>query len=184
MLILITSNNFLQLFVGWEGVGLASYLLINFWFTRIQANKSSIKAMLVNRVGDFFLSLAIFNIYLICDSLDFDIVFGLSPLLKDYNLILGSFYFNILDLICLFLFFGAVGKSAQLGLHSWLPDAMEGPTPVSALIHAATMVTAGVFLNNRCSSLFEYSQNTLNFIIVLGSINNCLLCCHNRFISK
>lgn len=170
MLILVTSNNFLQLFVGWEGVGLASYLLINFWFTRIQANKSSIKAMLVNRVGDFFLLLAIFAIFLICDSLDFDVVFSLSTKIKEYYFALGYLDVSIIHFICLCLFFGAVGKSAQLGLHSWLPDAMEGPTPVSALIHAATMVTAGVFLIIRCSFLFEYAPEILNLIVVVGSI--------------
>ena len=168
MLILVTANNFLQLFVGWEGVGLASYLLINFWFTRLQANKSAIKAMLLNRIGDLFLLIAIFNIYFICDSLSFDIVFQLIPLLKSYYIQVGLVDLYIIDLICLCLFLGAVGKSAQLGLHSWLPDAMEGPTPVSALIHAATMVTAGVFLIIRCSFLFEYSPNILNFIVVLG----------------
>lgn len=170
MLILVTSNNFLQLFVGWEGVGLSSYLLINFWFTRIQANKSSIKAMLLNRVGDFFLLLAIFTIYFVCDSLDFDVVFSLSTQIKEYSFIFGYFELPVLTFICLCLFLGAVGKSAQLGLHSWLPDAMEGPTPVSALIHAATMVTAGVFLIIRCSFLFEYSPEILNLIIIVGSI--------------
>jgi len=147
MLILITANNFLQMFVGWEGVGLSSYLLINFWFTRIQANKAAIKAMLVNRVGDFSLLLAIFSIYFVFNSLDYDTVFGLAPLMVDCKIILGSFEIPALDLICIFLFIGAMGKSAQLGLHTWLPDAMEGPTPVSALIHAATMVTAGVFFS-------------------------------------
>jgi len=170
MLILVTANNFLQLFVGWEGVGLASYLLINFWFTRIQANKSSIKAMLVNRVGDFFLLLAIFAIFLICDSLDFDVVFSLSTKIKEYSFALGYLNISLIHFICLCLFLGAVGKSAQLGLHSWLPDAMEGPTPVSALIHAATMVTAGVFLIIRCSFLFEYAPEVLNLIVIMGSI--------------
>lgn len=170
MLILVTANNFLQLFVGWEGVGLSSYLLINFWFTRIQANKSSIKAMLINRLGDFFLLLAIFTILFICDSLDFDVVFSLVTLMKEYSIIMGSFNMSIVDIICIFLFLGAVGKSAQLGLHTWLPDAMEGPTPVSALIHAATMVTAGVFLIIRCSFIFEYSPNVLTLITIVGSL--------------
>ena len=169
MLILITGNSFIQLFIGWEGVGLSSYLLINFWFTRIQANKSSVKAMLLNRVGDFFLLLAMFVIYYTCDSLDFDIVFSMVTLIKDYNIMLGLIEVPVIDIICLFLFFGAVGKSAQLGLHSWLPDAMEGPTPVSALIHAATMVTAGVFLIIRCSFLFEYSPLVLNLIVIVGA---------------
>ena len=145
MLILITANNFLQMFVGWEGVGLSSYLLINFWFTRIQANKAAVKAMLVNRVGDFFLLLAIFAIYFVFNSLDYDTVFSLVPLMVDHQIVIGGFEVPAIDMICLLLFGGAMGKSAQLGLHTWLPDAMEGPTPVSALIHAATMVTAGVF---------------------------------------
>jgi proton-translocating NADH-quinone oxidoreductase chain L len=169
MLILITANNFLQMFVGWEGVGLSSYLLINFWFTRIQANKAAIKAMLINRIGDFALLLAIFAIYFVFNSLDYDTVFSLTPLMLDYKILIGGIKIPALDMICLLLFFGAMGKSAQLGLHTWLPDAMEGPTPVSALIHAATMVTAGVFLLARCSHLFEYSQLALNFIMFIGS---------------
>lgn len=169
MLILVTANNFLQMFVGWEGVGVSSYLLINFWFTRIQANKAAIKAMLVNRVGDFALLLAIFAIYFLYNSLDYDIVFSLTPLFLDYKIIFGSFQLPAIDLICLLLFIGAMGKSAQLGLHTWLPDAMEGPTPVSALIHAATMVTAGVFLISRCSYLFESSPFVLNIVILIGS---------------
>lgn len=173
MLILVTANNFLQLFIGWEGVGLSSYLLINFWFTRIQANKSSIKAMLLNRVGDFFLLLALFSILFICDSLDFDIVFSVVSLIQNYYITLGTLNYPLIDIISLFLFLGAVGKSAQLGLHSWLPDAMEGPTPVSALIHAATMVTAGVFLIIRCSFIFEYSPLVLNLITIIGSITAC-----------
>ena len=169
MLILITANNFLQMFVGWEGVGLSSYLLINFWFTRIQANKAAIKAMLVNRIGDFSLLLAIFAIYFVFNSLDYDTVFSLAPLMLDYKILIGGMKIPALDMICIFLFLGAMGKSAQLGLHTWLPDAMEGPTPVSALIHAATMVTAGVFLLARCSHLFEYSPLALNLIIFIGS---------------
>ena len=169
MLILVTANNFLQMFVGWEGVGLSSYLLINFWFTRIQANKAAIKAMLVNRIGDFFLLLAIFAIYFLFNSLDYDVVLGLASLMSNYFIVFGNFKIFALDLICLLLFFGAMGKSAQLGLHTWLPDAMEGPTPVSALIHAATMVTAGIFLITRCSYLFELSPLALNFIIFVGS---------------
>ena len=169
MLILITANNFLQMFVGWEGVGLSSYLLINFWFTRIQANKAAIKAMLVNRVGDFFILFAMFFIFFIFQSLDYEIVFSLVPLLKITYFTVLDFQLSLIDLICLFLFFGAMGKSAQLGLHTWLPDAMEGPTPVSALIHAATMVTAGVFLITRCSFIFEYSPLVLNIIMFVGS---------------
>jgi len=169
MLILITANNFLQMFVGWEGVGLSSYLLINFWFTRIQANKSAIKAMLVNRVGDFFILLALFTIYIVFNTLDYDIVFNLVPLMLNKTLLIANIDFAVIDIICIFLFLGAMGKSAQLGLHTWLPDAMEGPTPVSALIHAATMVTAGVFLLARCSFIFEYSPIALNFIMLVGS---------------
>lgn len=169
MLILVTANNFLQMFVGWEGVGLSSYLLINFWFTRIQANKAAIKAMLVNRIGDFALLLAIFTIYFVYNSLDYDVVFTLVPLFLEYKVILGNTQIPVTDLICLLLFIGAMGKSAQLGLHTWLPDAMEGPTPVSALIHAATMVTAGVFLISRCSFIFEFSPTILNFIVIIGS---------------
>lgn len=169
MLILVTANNFLQMFVGWEGVGVSSYLLINFWFTRIQANKAAIKAMLVNRIGDFSLLLALFTIYFIYNSLDYDVVFSLVPLSTSYNIIVGNCQLPVVDLICILLFIGAMGKSAQLGLHTWLPDAMEGPTPVSALIHAATMVTAGVFLVTRCSYIFEFSPFALNFVILIGS---------------
>ncbi len=171
MLMLVTANNFLQMFVGWEGVGVSSYLLINFWFTRIQANKAAIKAMLVNRIGDFFLLLGMFTIFLVFKTLDYDVVFSLIPLALDHNIqIFYFFQVNSIDLICIFLFLGAMGKSAQLGLHTWLPDAMEGPTPVSALIHAATMVTAGVFLIIRCSYIFEYSQIALSFITIIGSM--------------
>lgn len=170
MLILVTADNFLQMFVGWEGVGLSSYLLINFWYTRIQANKSAIKAMLVNRVGDFFILLGLFLIFFVFNSLEYDIIFNLAPKLVTQKITFLSFSFYYLDLITLFLFFGAMGKSAQIGLHTWLPDAMEGPTPVSALIHAATMVTAGVFLIVRCSYLFELSSFTLNIILIVGSL--------------
>jgi proton-translocating NADH-quinone oxidoreductase chain L len=170
MLILITANNFLQMFVGWEGVGLSSYLLINFWFTRIQANKSAIKAMLINRIGDFFILLGLFLIYITCNSLDYDVVFNLSKDIKDIKINFLFFEIKSLDLICLFIFLGAMGKSAQLGLHVWLPDAMEGPTPVSALIHAATMVTAGVFLITRCSFLFELSPFVLKLVTIIGSL--------------
>eukprot|EP01041_Mallomonas_annulata_P014290 gene14290-30405_t len=169
MLILVTANNFLQLFVGWEGVGVSSYLLINFWFTRIQANKAAIKAMLVNRIGDFALLLAIFAIYMTYNSLDYEIIFTLIPISLGLSLNVGSLLVSNVDLICILLFVGAMGKSAQLGLHTWLPDAMEGPTPVSALIHAATMVTAGIFLLSRCSYIFEFSSLSLNFIVFIGS---------------
>jgi len=169
MLILVTANNFLQMFVGWEGVGLSSYLLINFWFTRIQANKSAIKAMLVNRVGDFFILLGIFSMYFIFNTLDYEIIFNLVPEFLNHYFIIGVFKIPSIDIICIFLFLGAMGKSAQLGLHTWLPDAMEGPTPVSALIHAATMVTAGVFLLARCSFLFEHSSVALNLVMIIGA---------------
>lgn len=170
MIILVTSNNFIQMFVGWEGVGVSSYLLINFWFTRIQANKSAIKAMLVNRVGDFFILLGMFTVYVVFNTLDYDIVFSLAPLVYQNKIVFWFFEFSVIDLICILLFLGAMGKSAQLGLHTWLPDAMEGPTPVSALIHAATMVTAGVFLIIRCSHLFEYSPIALALVTVVGSM--------------
>jgi NADH-ubiquinone oxidoreductase chain 5 len=170
MLILITGDNFLQMFVGWEGVGISSYLLINFWFTRIQANKSAIKAMLVNRIGDFFLLLAIFTLFITFNTLDYDIIFSVTPLFINYNIGLFNYHIGLIDIICIFIFLGAMGKSAQIGLHTWLPDAMEGPTPVSALIHAATMVTAGVFLIVRCSYLFEHSPIALSIVTVIGSM--------------
>lgn len=170
MLILVTADNFLQMFVGWEGVGVSSYLLINFWFTRIQANKAAIKAMLVNRVGDFFLLLAMILIYLNFGSLNYDVVFSSVYSILDSITHIAIFQINTIDLICLFLFLGAMGKSAQIGLHTWLPDAMEGPTPVSALIHAATMVTAGVFLICRCSYLFEQSPFILGMITIVGAM--------------
>ena len=169
MLILVTADNFIQMFLGWEGVGLCSYLLINFWFTRIQANKAAIKAMLINRIGDFCLLLGIFVIFVNYKSLDYASVASLTPFFKQKYIEFLSIKFNVLSLACCFLFLGAMGKSAQLGLHTWLPDAMEGPTPVSALIHAATMVTAGVFLIARCSFIYEYSINILNAIAFIGA---------------
>jgi len=169
MLILVTADNFIQMFLGWEGVGLCSYLLINFWFTRIQANKAAIKAMILNRIGDLGLIIGIFLIHLTFKSLDYSTVFALVPLLSDTPLFFFNIKFHTIDLICFFIFVGAIGKSAQLGLHTWLPDAMEGPTPVSALIHAATMVTAGVFLIIRCSCLFEHCYYIRSFITILGA---------------
>lgn len=161
MIVLVTSDNYIQLFIGWEGVGLCSYLLINFWFTRIKANKAAIKAMLVNRVGDIGLVLAMIMIIREFGTLEFSIINGM--LISPIN--------NInLTIVCLLLFLGAVGKSAQLGLHTWLPDAMEGPTPVSALIHAATMVTAGVFLIIRSAPLFEKTPLVLIFITTIGAL--------------
>lgn len=170
MLILVTSNNLIQLFVGWEGVGVSSYLLINFWFTRVQANKSAMKAMIVNRVGDFALSLGIIAVYFVYKSVDFSTIFAISYLFYEKTFIFFNLQFDIITVISILLFLGAVGKSAQIGLHTWLPDAMEGPTPVSALIHAATMVTAGVFLLLRCSPLLEYSSNALFLITIMGAV--------------
>nr|YP_004222736.1 NADH dehydrogenase subunit 5 [Glaucocystis nostochinearum]ADW83108.1 NADH dehydrogenase subunit 5 [Glaucocystis nostochinearum] len=169
MLILVTADNFLQMFVGWEGVGLCSYLLINFYFTRIQANKSAIKAMIMNRIGDFGLSLGMMAIFLTFKSLNYDIIFTSVNLYSHEFFLFLNFEVNKITLICILLFVGAVGKSAQVGLHTWLPDAMEGPTPVSALIHAATMVTAGVFLIARCSPLFEYSTLALSILTIFGA---------------
>jgi NADH-ubiquinone oxidoreductase chain 5 len=170
MLILITAANLLQMFVGWEGVGLSSYLLINFWFTRIQANKAAIKAMLFNRIADALMLLALFSVYIVFETFDYAIIFSIAPLLTDIKINIGSYAISNIDFICIFLFLGAMGKSAQLGFHNWLPDAMEGPTPVSALIHAATMVTAGIFLLIRCSYLFELSPIALNFVAVVGAV--------------
>ena len=169
MLILVTADNFIQMFVGWEGVGLCSYLLINFWFTRIQANKAAIKAMVVNRIGDFGLALGIFTIFVKFKAVDYATVFSMVPFFTNETFVFLNFEIGLINLIGFLLFIGAIGKSAQLGLHTWLPDAMEGPTPVSALIHAATMVTAGVFLLARCSSIYEYTPYVLNFITILGA---------------
>lgn len=169
MLILVTADNFVQMFVGWEGVGLCSFLLINFWFTRIQANKSAMKAMILNRIGDFGLVMGILSIFISYRSVDYCTVFALTPLIAGERIIFLGSDFDLLNVVCFFLFIGAMGKSAQLGLHTWLPDAMEGPTPVSALIHAATMVTAGVFLIARCSPVYEYAPDILDFVTVLGA---------------
>jgi NADH-ubiquinone oxidoreductase chain 5 len=170
MLILVTADNFIQMFVGWEGVGLCSYLLINFWYGRLQANKAALKAMIINRIGDFGLAIAIFTIYFYFKSLDYAVVFALTPEFSNEQIYFFNTKFSTLDFIGIFLFVGAVGKSAQLGLHTWLPDAMEGPTPVSALIHAATMVTAGVFLICRASPLLEYAPNVSFIITILGGM--------------
>ena len=169
MLILVTADNYIQMFIGWEGVGLCSYLLINFWFTRIQANKAAIKAMVVNRVGDFGLALGIFALFSSFKAVDYSTIFALVPLYTQEKIFFLNSEFSLLTCISLLLFVGAVGKSAQLGLHTWLPDAMEGPTPVSALIHAATMVTAGVFLIARSSIIFEYSPFALHVVTILGA---------------
>ena len=170
MLMLVTADNFLQLFFGWEGVGLASYLLIGFWFKKASANAAAIKAFVVNRVGDFGLILGMAAIYFSVGSLQFDTVFASAGALAQGEFDFLGMTVPMLTTICLLLFMGAMGKSAQFLLHTWLPDAMEGPTPVSALIHAATMVTAGVFLVARCSPLFELSQTALNVVIVVGGI--------------
>ena len=168
MLTLVTSDNFIQLFFGWEGVGLCSYFLIGFWYKKESANSAAIKAFVVNRVGDFGFALGIFLIFYIFDTVNYDEVFQKVPLLLDNQLTFLGLNFISIDLICLLLFLGAMGKSAQFLFHTWLPDAMEGPTPVSALIHAATMVTAGVFLVVRCSPIYEYSELSLSIITIVG----------------
>ena len=170
MLMLVVSDNFLQLFFGWEGVGLCSYLLIGFWYKKNSANNAAIKAFLVNRVGDFGLAIGIFLIFNYFGTVNYDEVFAkvAENSAKEINFL--GLNINLITLISLTLFIGAMGKSAQFLFHTWLPDAMEGPTPVSALIHAATMVTAGVFLVVRCSPIFEYSQVALNFIAVVGMV--------------
>lgn len=170
MLILVTSNNILQLFVGWEGVGLCSYLLIGFWHHKPSANAAAMKAFIVNRVGDFAFILGISALYFTFNSLNFQDIFANSLALKNSTIKICFSEYKSMDVICLLLFIGAMGKSAQIGLHTWLPDAMEGPTPVSALIHAATMVTAGVFLVIRFSPIFELSPTILTFITYIGAI--------------
>ena len=168
MLMLVTSDNFIQLFFGWEGVGLCSYFLIGFWFKKDSANSAAMKAFIVNRVGDFGFALGIFLIFYLFGTVNYTEVFNLIPTIQDNELTFLGFKINAIDLICILLFIGAMGKSAQIFLHTWLPDAMEGPTPVSALIHAATMVTAGVFLVVRCSPIYEYSELALNIITIVG----------------
>lgn len=170
MLMLVTSNNFIQLFLGWEGVGLCSYLLIGFWFKKKSASSAAVKAFIVNRVGDFGVILGIFTIYMVFGNLGFAEVFAAVPEHASSTInFLGKDY-NAITVICVLLFIGAMGKSAQIGLHTWLPDAMEGPTPVSALIHAATMVTAGVFLVARCSALFEYAPIAREMVTIVGGV--------------
>ena len=168
MLVLVVSDNFIQLFFGWEGVGLSSYLLIGFWYKRESANKAAIKAFLVNRIGDFGLAIGVFLIFLYFGTLNYEEVFQQVSNFSSKEINFLGLEANLITLISLFLFIGAMGKSAQFFLHTWLPDAMEGPTPVSALIHAATMVTAGVFLVVRCSPIFEYSQFALNIVTIIG----------------
>jgi len=169
MLILVTADNFLQLFFGWEGVGLASYLLIGFWYEKPSANAAAIKAFLVNRVGDFGFALGVMGVFLLYGSVGFDAVFDATEGKAGATLQFLGGEFHALTVLCLLLFVGAMGKSAQLGLHTWLPDAMEGPTPVSALIHAATMVTAGVFMVARLSPMFEYAPVALNVVAIVGA---------------
>jgi len=168
MLALVTANDFVQLFFGWEGVGLMSYLLIGFWYDRPSANDAAIKAFVVNRVGDFGFALGIFATFVIFGTLDFGTVFGAAPKVVGTTMEFLGWQVDSLTLACILLFIGAMGKSAQIPLHTWLPDAMEGPTPVSALIHAATMVTAGVFMVCRLSPMFEYAPNALAVVGIIG----------------
>lgn len=170
MMMLVTADNLVQLFFGWEGVGVASYLLIGFWNHKGSANDASIKAFLVNRVGDFGLALGIFAAFFVFGTVQFDELFKETPKYAETVMTFFGYEFHALTVICLLLFMGAMGKSAQLGLHTWLPDAMEGPTPVSALIHAATMVTAGVFLVARLSPMFEYAPDALMVVTIVGGL--------------
>jgi NADH-quinone oxidoreductase subunit L len=169
MLMLVTADNFVQMFFGWEGVGLASYLLIGFWYEKPSANAAAIKAFLVNRVGDVGFALGIAGAFLLLGTVSFDQAFEAVPNFQDYTVNFLGIEGHALTIICLLLFIGAMGKSAQLGLHTWLPDAMEGPTPVSALIHAATMVTAGVFMLCRLSPIFEYAPDALTVVTIVGA---------------
>ena len=169
MLMLVTADNLVQLFFGWEGVGLCSYLLIGFWYDRPAANAAAIKAFIVNRVGDFGFALGIFGIWLVFETVHFSSIFMAAPDHVGESISFLGMELPAIELLCFLLFIGAMGKSAQIGLHTWLPDAMEGPTPVSALIHAATMVTAGVFMCARLSPLFEFAPDTLAFITFIGA---------------
>jgi NADH-quinone oxidoreductase subunit L len=169
MLVLVTADNLVQLFFGWEGVGLASYLLIGFWYHKPEANAAAIKAFVVNRVGDFGFSLGIFAVFYLTGAVDFDTIFAQAPALAGKSFHFLSWNVDALTAVCLLLFMGAMGKSAQFLLHTWLPDAMEGPTPVSALIHAATMVTAGVFMVARLSPLFSLSPDASGFVTFIGA---------------
>ncbi|HEV7370883.1 NADH-quinone oxidoreductase subunit L [Arenibaculum sp.] len=170
MLMLVTADNLLQMFFGWEGVGLASYLLINFWYEKPSANAAAMKAFIVNRVGDFGFALGIMLVFVIFGTIEFDAIFASAPAHAGDRFAFLGIEGHALTIACLLLFMGAMGKSAQFGLHTWLPDAMEGPTPVSALIHAATMVTAGVFMVARLSPLFEYAPAALAFVTVVGAL--------------
>jgi NADH-quinone oxidoreductase subunit L len=175
MLLLVCSDNLLQLFIGWEGVGLCSYLLIGYWYEKRSANDAAIKAFIVNRVGDFAFIIALLLLFFYTKSLDFREIFSSIDDLKIICIDFFGIKFEVINLICLLLFIGSMGKSAQLGLHVWLPDAMEGPTPVSALIHAATMVTAGIFLIVRMSLLFEQAIYIRDFIIIIGSLTSVIM---------
>lgn len=172
MLMLVTANNFLQLFFGWEGVGLSSYLLIGFWFQKQSANDAAMKAFIVNRIADLAFIFGIITIFAYTDHLDFQYIFNHSDIIAEKFIIIGQHKIKFIEFTCLLLFIGCMGKSAQLFLHTWLPDAMEGPTPVSALIHAATMVTAGVFLLARCSPLFEHAPHVREFITIIGALTS------------
>ncbi|PNG26468.1 NADH-quinone oxidoreductase subunit L [Methylocella silvestris] len=169
MLALVTADNLLQMFFGWEGVGLASYLLIGFWYQKPSANAAAIKAFVVNRVGDFGFLLGIFMVFVLTRSINFEQIFAAAPGLANTTIHVFGAEWDAMTITCLLLFMGAMGKSAQFLLHTWLPDAMEGPTPVSALIHAATMVTAGVFMVARLSPLFEQAPHALSFVIFIGA---------------
>ncbi len=171
MLMLVMANNFMQLFFGWEAVGLVSYLLIGFWYKKPTAIYANLKAFLVNRVGDFGFLLGISGVLMYAGSLDYVEVFAQAPAISEKTIAIFSGHdWSVMSLICILLFIGAMGKSAQVPLHVWLPDSMEGPTPISALIHAATMVTAGIFMVTRMSPLFEFSETALSFILVIGAI--------------
>jgi NADH-quinone oxidoreductase subunit L len=169
MLMLVTADNFVQLYFGWEGVGLASYLLIGFWYEKPSANAAAMKAFIVNRVGDFGFALGIMGVFLAFGAVQFDTVFAAAPGMAGKTIHFLGYDLSLMDTLSLLLFLGAMGKSAQVPLHTWLPDAMEGPTPVSALIHAATMVTAGVFMVSRCSPMFEYAPFALSVVTVIGA---------------
>jgi NADH-quinone oxidoreductase subunit L len=173
MIMLVCADNFLQVFFGWEGVGLCSYLLIGFWYKKESANQAAMKAFLVNRVGDIGFALGIFAVFMLFGSIEFASVFKDASMMTGENFIINGGVYHALTVICILLFIGCMGKSAQLGLHTWLPDAMEGPTPVSALIHAATMVTAGVFLVARCSPLYEYAPIARDLVTIVGAVT-CL----------
>ncbi len=170
MLMLVTADNFLQMFFGWEGVGLASYLLIGFWYQKPEANAAAMKAFIVNRVGDFGFALGIFGVFMIFRTTSFDAVFAASPDMAGKTMEFLGYQLDIMTVLCLLLFMGAMGKSAQFLLHTWLPDAMEGPTPVSALIHAATMVTAGVFMVARLSPMFEQAPVASQVVVAVGAV--------------